>query len=212
MSNINQISFVVVDDIPIVRYGLQYFLNRQNGMLVKAEASSEEEAIYAISTSSPDIVILEKSMFSSKSITFLAGLTREYGGKLLAYTNDSNTNSARSFLDLGGKGVVFKLDPLEELARAIQSLVSGKEYLSLTYRRPNSLRSSGISPQAGILSQREMEIAELVAEGYTSPEIANVLCISQRTVETHRYKLMKKLCISSRSELVALMKSNQSLQ
>lgn len=206
--DINQVSIVIVDNIPIVRYGLRDLLEKQSGMKVQAEACTADEAVGLIRSIRPDIIILEKSIFCGDSIATLERMVREYGGKLLAYTNDISCGSVQSFLDQGGKGFVLKADPLVELTNAIEALISGKTYISSRLRRSKSSIACAHPQQVELLSRREVEIAELVAQGYTSAEIADCLCISRRTVETHRHKIMKKLSISSRAELVALMKSN----
>jgi len=199
---IDTVRIMIVDAVPIVRYGLRSYLEGVDGVAVKAEAGSAAEALDLIKIQKPDIVLADPSFLSKQSITDIRQLIHGFGGKLLAYSSSRDVEHARLFLEMGGDGFASKQASLDELQEAIRAVAKGILYLSPSLVKDISDEQKISLSALHILSDREIEVVKLVVEGYTSAQIADRLCISRRTVETHRRNVMKKLCIQSRAELV----------
>ncbi len=214
------IRLMLVDDHDIVRTGLRTFLETQEGLQVVAEARSGEEAIQRAVEAQPDIVIMDITM------PHMDGLeaTRLLKGNLpachvLALTVHEDKQYLFEMLKSGASGYITKQSAAEELVAAIHTIASGNVYLQPAlarwlledYRRllaqmPAAATPTGEERIPGkgleVLSERELQVLELLAQGLTNPQIGTRLGISHKTVARHRERIMSKLNLHSSTELV----------
>jgi DNA-binding NarL/FixJ family response regulator len=202
------ISLLITDDHHMVRQGVRALLESQPGFEVVGEASTGREAVDLARLMQPNVLVLDWMMpgLNGMEVTRLVGEASPKTRVLILsmYSNEAYVSEA---LRAGALGYVLKGSPINELVKAIQTIMKGRRYLS----PPLSERSIEAYLQKSkdtsldtyeILTTREREILQMVAEGYTNVEIADELKISPRTVETHRANLMRKLNIRSQAELV----------
>lgn len=205
------IKLLLCDDHAIVRMGLKTLLNNHPKLTVVGEASEGNEGIEQAVNLKPDVVIMDLSMPYGKD-----GLsaTEEIHNQLpdtaiLILTMHEDEAYLYRAIQAGASGIVLKSAPHEELISAIISVYEGDTYLypSALKRLTTEFLASvdeGNTDLFHSLSDREKEVLTLIASGFSNKEIAEKLCISVKTVETHRGNLMSKLKMRTRSELVTL--------
>jgi DNA-binding NarL/FixJ family response regulator len=214
------IRLMLVDDHDIVRTGLKSFLETQEGIQVVAEASSGEQAIQKAQEMEPDVIVMDITMPEMDGLEAtrrLKELDPEYN--ILALTVHEDKQYLFEMLSAGASGYITKQVAAEELVTAIRCVALGNVYLQPAlaswllddYRRlltqaPPQARSfeTGEESEKGldVLSQRELEVLEAVAEGNTNNQIGELLGISPKTVARHRERIMHKLNLHSSTELV----------
>lgn len=216
----NKIRLMLVDDHDIVRTGLKSFLDTQEGIQVVAEASSGREALERAQKYSPDVVVMDITMPEMDGLEATRRL-KEIDPQcfVLALTVHEDKQYLFEMLSAGASGYVTKQVAAEELVTAIRCVALGNVYLQPAlarwllddYRRlltqaPPEVRQVGDTQDKGrgldVLSQRELQVLEAVAEGHTNAEIGEQLGISPKTVARHRERIMHKLNLHSSTELV----------
>ena len=202
----DKISILLVDDHHIVRQGIKLLIEKDRGILVVGEADDGQSAIDLVSQLVPDIVIMDITMPGMGGIE----ATKEIKKKLpktnvLALTMHDEEQYLIRFLQAGGSGYVRKSVADRELLVAIHAVHQGHKYLQpgaidllVQVRFPTNQMS--IAPD--VLSERERDVLISTVRGFTSREIGQQLNISHRTVETYRKRIMVKLNLKHRSELV----------
>ena len=214
------IRLMLVDDHDIVRTGLKSFLETQEGLLVVAEASSGQEAIDKAKETQPDVIVMDITMPEMDGLEATRRL-KELDENLfvLALTVHEDKQYLFEMLSAGASGYITKQVAAEELVTAIRCVALGNVYLQPAlaswllddYRRllsqtPPNERRFGNQDEAerglDVLSKRELEVLEAVAEGYTNNQIGEQLGISPKTVARHRERIMHKLNLHSSTELV----------
>ncbi len=205
------VTVLIVDDHDILRAGLRALLEQQ-GVEVVGEAGDGRVAVQMARQLAPSVVIMDISMPDMNGIDatsrILASLPET---RILALSMHNDRRFVAQMLDAGAAGYLLKDCALEELAFAVRTVSEGRIYLSPgiagvvleTYvRRPSG--AAGAGPAAGaaaVLSSREREVLQLIAEGRSTAQIAAVLHLSVKTVESHRKKIMDKLELRSVAEL-----------
>lgn len=203
------IRVLVVDDHALFRRGVRAFLEGEDDLAVVGEAASGEEAVEAVAEAEPDVVLMDISMpgmgglEATRRIAALEGDT-----KILGLTMHAEEEYLLPLLEAGGSGYVTKTRAEADLAEAIRTVARGEaflypgatELLLRRYRREEAAGAGG--PSHRELSEREREVLAFTAEGYTSREIGERLFISPKTVDTYRARIMRKLGLTHRSELV----------
>jgi DNA-binding NarL/FixJ family response regulator len=196
---------LVADDHPVVRRGVKALLESREGWEVCGEASTGREAVEEVKRLDPDIVVLDLSMPELNGLDATRRIRRDSPRtQVLVLTMHHSEELAQQVLEAGARGYVLKSDADRDLLTAVESLQQRR-----TFQTP-SLASA---PTAGTemapapaewkdLTPREREIVQLVAEGRSSKEVAALLGISIKTVESHRTNVMRKLRIKSVSQLV----------
>ncbi|MEW5869784.1 MAG: response regulator transcription factor [Chloroflexota bacterium] len=213
------IRLMLVDDHEVVRTGLRSFLTGQPGLEVVAEAGSGEEALQIAREQQPDVILMDISMEKMDGLE----ATRRLGvicpqSKVLALTVHTDKQYFFEMLSAGAAGYVTKQAAADDLLEAIRTVAEGNVYLQPAlaswlledYRRllsqsPISAQRQGEAiPGKGldVLSDRELQVLELVAEGLSNADIGGMLNISPKTVARHRERIMSKLDIHSCTELV----------
>ena len=201
------ITIVLADDHNVVRHGLRLTL-QELGFEVIGEASDGLEAIQLVEELKPDILLCDLMMGSMNGLEVARRVSNRHpkvGIVILSMYSDESyvVESLRA----GAKGYVLKDCSGEELQQAITQVSKGKHYLG-SYLSERAIEAyvrkanSGIQDPFDTLSSREREILQLVAQGMTSKDIAERLIVSPRTVDAHRSKLMHKLSLHSRSDVI----------
>jgi two-component system, NarL family, response regulator NreC len=204
-----RIEIVLVDDHEIFREGVRTLLNQQDEMVVVGEAEDGRAGISLVRELSPQVVILDVGMRSMNGIEACRWMIREQPSlKVIALSMHDSPRVVREMLNAGASGYLLKDCAFAELARAIRVACERNQiYLSpavsravvdgfLDQNRPTE------GPGLRELTPREREVVQLIAEGSTSGQIAQVLGVSVKTVEKHRQNITRKLGTSSVAELV----------
>jgi DNA-binding NarL/FixJ family response regulator len=215
----NPLRIVVVDDHAVVRRGVRALLESQSGWEVASEASTGREAVDVAKRLQPDVVVMDLSLPDLNGLD----ATREILKKsprteVLVLTMHHSEELVRDVLHAGARGYVLKSDADANLIAAVDSLRQHKPFLTSTvtaFVLDDYLRQpQGLDPDAPrtIVTPREREIIQLLAEGKSNKEAASVLGISVKTIESHRANLMRKLRLQSLSDLVRYAIRNKIVQ
>jgi len=202
------IRILIADDHGIVRTGLKLLLDRISGMGVVGEAADGREAVRLAAELQPDIVIMDIAMPLLNGLQ-AAQMIRENARTgvifLSMHTDESYIVKA---LDAGARGYLLKDNADEDIERAIRSVAVGKPYFSPAIARAlladdvRLMRKRGVQDSYDLLTEREREILQLLAEGNSNKEAAAILNLSPYTVETHRTNMMQKLGLHNTAEIV----------
>ena len=199
---------ILVEDHPVTREGLAQLLNQQSDLEVCGQAGSAAEASRAVAALAPDLVIVDISLGSTSGIELIKDLsTRHLGLRILVLSTHDESLYAERSLRAGAKGYVMKHEPTHHVMSAIRLVLSGGIYLS-ERMQGRVLHKVADGPAAGPasdveqLSDRELEIFQLIGRGRTTAQIAAGLHVSVSTVETHRAHIKEKLKLANATELV----------
>jgi DNA-binding NarL/FixJ family response regulator len=194
------ISVVIADDHKMVRQGLRAFLTTTTDIEVVGEASDGPAALLAVSRYAPEIALIDVSMPGMSGVEVTQAITINHPDTaVLVLSMHDDTTVVAEALQAGARGYVLKESDGEDLLRAIRCIAAGG----------NRVFGPGIPDPATIASDedpepltlREREVVALVASGMTSKEIAQILGIGIRTIETHRANIMRKLHLRTVAEL-----------
>lgn len=201
------INILLVDDHKIVRDGLRSLLEKEPGIKVVGEASSGREAVRFVNELTPDVVILDIGMPDLNGIDATRQMKAKIPAmKILALSMHSDKRFVARMFAAGASGYLLKDCAFEELARAIRTVAQDQTYLSPSIASQvikDYVRRLAESDSAGppLVTPREREVIQLLAEGKSTKHIAAALNISVKTVETHRSQIMEKLNIDSIANL-----------
>lgn len=214
----SEIRLILVDDHDVVRTGLKAYFSAQPGFLVVADVPNGAQAIEQIELTRPDLVVMDISMPDMDGLEATRLLKARYPQvQVLALTVHDDKQHLFEMLAAGASGYLTKQAAAEELVTAVRVVASGQVYLQPAlarwllddYRRllsdaPESRipDKKGIGKDLDILSKRERQVLEQVAEGMTNPQIGNQLGISPKTVARHRERIMSKLDLHTAADLV----------
>jgi RNA polymerase sigma factor (sigma-70 family) len=208
MGNLKNIRVLLVDDHTILREGLRTILNTQPHIKVIAEAEDGRSAVELACGLEPDIVLMDISLPLLNGLEATRQIKKYHPEiQVIILTMHENEEFIRNALSLGAMGYILKDADSNEIINAIQDVKNGEPVLSPAVTRlvaADYLRWGDIRKEESMdgLSPREREVLQLIAEGYTNKEIAEILCISIKTVQAHRYNLMGKLDLHDRGELI----------
>jgi len=198
------IRILLVDDHTVVRKGIRMILSAQPDMEVVAEAKNGLEAVVEAEKTQPDVVIMDVNM---EGLNGIEG-TRRIGGisprsRILALSMHRDAVYVREMLRAGAKGYLVKDADDDALLDAVRAVARGEAYLSPSVADAvlTDYRKHVTNP-LDLLTAREREVLQLIAEGKTNKDIANQLKLSVYTVEAHRSRLMEKLNLHSTGDLV----------
>jgi DNA-binding NarL/FixJ family response regulator len=203
------IRVLIADDHVLVRSGLKALLDRTPDIQTVAEASDGHEALALITTHRPYVVLMDLTMAGLNGLEATLRTVREHSGvRVIVLSMHKQEEYIVQALQAGASGYLVKDAAASELLTAIRTVVSGATYLSPTaaqrvaeyQERFGALSARDVPPQR--LTQREREVLQLIVEGRTMQEIAGLLGISPKTVETHRYRVMDRLNIHHITGLV----------
>jgi len=206
MNPAKRIRILLADDHAVLRAGLRALLAAQGDLEVVGEASDGGEAIRLTQALRPDVVVMDIGMPGVGGIDATARIKRELpGAKVLILSMHDDRGYLRQVLRAGASGYVLKKAVDTELLAAIRAAARGDVFLDPALAK--ALVDEVMEPQAAggeapTLSDREREVLKLIAHGHTNRQVADRLCISVKSVETYKARLMEKLCLKGRAELV----------
>lgn len=201
------ISVLVADDHGVLRKGLRSVLDAEHDIEVCAEASDGVEALEAIESRHPDVVILDITMPNLDGLETLDQIRKRHPEvKTILFSIHQQPAIIRDAVTRGADGYLLKSAATREIVDAIHAVLAGDNYFSPPVARElaaavRDASASGLVPY-GSLSRREREVLNLVAEGLSTREVGAKLGISGKTVEAHRTSLMRKLGVKKATELV----------
>ena len=199
---------LIADDHTLFREGVRKLLEDQPDIEVVGEASDGREAVRKVSTLRPDVVLMDIAMPSLNGLEATRQIKRDHPEvSVLVLTMYDHEEYFRQVLEAGASGYIIKRAATSDLVAAIFAVYNGEAVLSPSitrllledYFRRESNKSE---TDPDLLSPREREILQLIAEGKTSREIAEILHLSIKTVQSHRTSLMQKLDLHDRGDLI----------
>jgi len=201
------ISVLIVDDHALFRAGLRCRLELEQDITPVGEAATAEEAVGKARSLQPDLVLLDLLLPGTSGHEAIPELAKvSPGSRVLVVSSQAAPSSVRQALSAGAAGYVPKRASDQELVAAIRQVAAGEGYVDpdLGAKLVVPDRSAALEP----LSERERDILQLLALGYTNQEIGRKRYISVRTVDTHRAHIMRKLGLETRAELVLFALAN----
>ena len=202
-----KLRILLADDHAIVREGLKALISRQPDMEVVGEAVNGLEAVALAHACAPDVVVIDVSMPILSGGEATARIRRELPAiRVLALSVHDEVGYVRQLLEAGASGYILKRLAADALIAAIRSVAAGGVYLDplvagLVVAEAVGRASSG-SEDRPALSERENDVLRMIAQGYSNKEIAAVLSLSVKTVETYKARAMEKLALDSRVAIV----------
>jgi DNA-binding NarL/FixJ family response regulator len=196
------ITLLIVDDHPVVRDGLSGMFAADPNFEVLGQAADGAEAVRLAQSLKPDVILMDLRMPGMDGLAAIQELARlRVPAKVLVLTTFDTDNYVLPAIEAGATGYLLKDAPRAELLRAVQAAAAGQSVLSpaVATRLVTRVRT----PEEDPLSQRELEVLELVAAGTTNRESAAKLFISEATVKTHLLNIYNKLGVSDRAAAVA---------
>jgi two-component system response regulator NreC len=201
------IKVLIADDHQIMREGLRSMLEKEPGITVVGEAEEGRTTLRLARELTPDIIIMDVAMPDLNGIEATRQIVAEFPTiKVIALSMHDDRRFVLSMIKAGAKGYLLKDSAFKDLAKAIRVVVANKTYLSseiadIVVKDYLATSTSEESTAFHLLSPREREVLQLIAEGKTTHQIAEHLHISIKTVETHRAQLMAKLKVKGVAEL-----------
>ncbi len=200
----DKINILLVEDQVLTRMGMTMALNRNSECLIVAEASSVHEAKQQLKQNQDlDLVLLDLMLPDGNGIEVVRFLKQRGSDiKVLVISADNNQETILQLVELGIDGFISKYADIPTLATAIHSVYNGIEYFGKDIAEIIQAVSTAKGPSEEVFTGRELDIVRLCAKGLSVKQIAEDLCISTRTVETHKNNIFKKLGFNSTSELI----------
>ena len=202
------IRVLIADDHKIMLAGLRSLLEKQNDIEVVGEAENGRKAVQMAQEKKPDVVVMDVSMPDLNGIEATTQIRESLPEtRVIALSMHSDKRFVVGMLRAGAAGYLLKDCASQELANAIAQVAGGKKYLSpeITGVVIDDFLQGGTSEEeetmASVLSAREREVLQLIAEGWSTKQIASHLYVSIKTIETHRRQIMKKLDLHSIADL-----------
>lgn len=212
---------LLVEDHIVVRQGIRALFSDEPDLEIVGEADDGRAALQSVSELEPDVVLMDISMPGLNGIEATRQIRQDYPEvKVVVLSMHSNEEYVFQVLRAGASGYVLKQSDSSEVLTAIRAALAGGSFLSPPISRTviddyvRRAEARGGDDDLELLTSREREVLQLLAEGLSNREIAEQLNISIKTVETHRSNMMGKLGVSSKTELVkyALRKGWASLE
>jgi DNA-binding NarL/FixJ family response regulator len=198
------IRLLIADDHPVVRDGLSGMFSAEPGIEVVGEAGDGTEAVRLAGLLEPDVILMDLRMPGMDGASAIGELARRGNrARVLVLTTYDTDDHVQSAIEAGATGYLLKDAPRADLLRAVQAAARGEAVLAPAVASRLMGRVRAPWPEQGPLSQRELEVLGLVANGTTNKEAAARLFISEATVKTHLLHIYAKLGVSDRAAAVA---------
>jgi DNA-binding NarL/FixJ family response regulator len=205
---VKQIRVLIADSYALVRSGIRAFLTNIPGVQFVMEASDGYETLRLLEKQQPDLVLLDPTMLEPNGLEAIARIRREFPTtRMIILAWDGKY--ARRALSCGAAGFLLKSTTRAEFEKAVSSVAKGKTHITPAVKEGRPDRRKKLLP---MLTSRQREILQLIAEGQSTKQIALTLNISVKTVETHRTQLMDRLDIHSIVGLVRYAINNGLIQ
>jgi two-component system response regulator NreC len=203
------IRIILADDHAVMRRGLRLVLEAQKDFEVVGEASDGREAVTLVETLKPDVAVLDITMPNMNGIEAARQISaKQPGVAIVVLSMHSDEGYVLRALKAGARGYLLKESPEADFIQAIRAVSQGKAFFSPAVSRMlvedyvRQLQDKDIEDSYELLTQRERELLQLIAEGKSNKDVANMLNLSLYTVETHRGNIMEKLNLHSVPELI----------
>jgi two-component system response regulator NreC len=203
------IRIILAEDHAVMRRGLRLVLEGQKDFQVVGEASDGREAITLAEFLKPNVAVLDITMPNMNGIEAASQMsTKQPGVSIVVLSMHSDEGYVLRALKAGARGYLLKESPEADLIQAIRSVIQGKAFFSPAVSRllvedyVRQLQDKDIEDSYDLLTARERELLQLIAEGKSNKDVANMLNLSLYTVETHRGNIMEKLNLHSVPELI----------
>jgi len=199
---------LIVDDHPIVRLGLKQMITHVPGLSVSCEAATSDEAIRLARSSPIDLAIVDLSLKDAHGLDLIRQLHQVVPGlPVLALSIHDEALFAERALRAGARGYIMKHEAVNNLVAAIRQVLTGRIYVSdraAQYLLESIGRQGAMLPRErlGSLTDRELEVFELIGRGLATADIASRLRVSVKTIETHRANIKSKLNLKDANDLV----------
>ncbi|MBO9563159.1 MAG: response regulator transcription factor [Niastella sp.] len=202
----SRITIMIVDDHTLIRETWSFLLGRNEGFEVIAEVGDGQQAIEIARDKRPNIVLLDINMSPLNGFDILKMIRKlSPGSKVIAVSMHSQPSYAKKMLRLGARGYITKNSPRQEMLDAIKEVYDGQIYICQEVKNIISVQMLGedeATPGLNQLSEREIEVINLIRDGLSSKEIATRLNIAIKTVEVHRHNILKKLKVKNTASLI----------
>ena len=196
MSKINEISILVVDDHPVVRYGMTAFLNAQRNMKVIGEAATGEVAVKLFRKYQPDVVLMDLRLPGMSGVDAIRAIRSEYPqSRFVVMTTYEGEEDIFQALEAGAQAYLIKCMPSETLVDAIIKVNSGLRVIPPAVARSLASRTPNFS-----LTDRERDVLVLIVKGNSNKEIASKLGITEGTVKCHVNVILSRMGVSDRTQ------------
>lgn len=209
-----RVGVLIVDDHPLVRQGLSSLIRQTTDLFICAQAGDAASALSALENARPDVAVVDLSLRGSNGIDLIKEIRRRAPQiDVLVLTMHDEAFYAERSLRAGARGYVMKGEEPDEVLDAIRRVRRGEVYVSprlhsdMLRRAAQAQDGSGQSKASDptaveALSDRELEVFDLVGRGFRTSEIAERLCVSVKTVETHRHRIKEKLGLRTGQQMV----------
>lgn len=197
MSKSNFIRIIVADDHPVVRQGLATIIERELDMAVVGQASNGWEAKELFCKKRPDVVLMDLRMPKLSGVAAIQNICTDDSANIIILTTYDGDEDIYNGIKAGAKGYLLKDTEPEEILCAIRAVASGKKYISSVVA--TKLKERMKKPE---LSQRELEVLQLITNGNSNQEIATALFITEGTVKYHVNNILGKLGVHDRTQAV----------
>src|ERR1051325_6768152 len=204
----NPIRIFLVDDHAVLRQAVSVMLGAERDMTVVGQAGNGREALAAVKSARPDVVMLDIKMPEAGGLEGLQDIPRTCPkARVIVFTMYENPAYVNAAIRTGASGYVLKSVGREDLLEAIRAVHSGRRFLHAEVTRPllrQAALEAKLRPGVGGLTVRDIQVLELLADGKSNKEVAQALGISDETVKSHLKRLFEKLGVTDRTEAVAL--------
>jgi len=204
-----KIRILLADDHKLMRSGLRVLLEQQADLTVVGEASDGREAVALATTLKPDVLVMDIGMANLNGIEAASQISKSHAGiSIVMLSMHSDESYVLRALKAGAKGYLLKDSAESDLSRAVHAVADGKSFFSPAVSKVllddyvRKLKRSGTEDPYDLLTPREREVLQLVAEGKSNKDVAQLLNLSVYTVETHRANIMEKLNLHGVPELI----------
>jgi two-component system invasion response regulator UvrY len=199
------IKVLITDDHPVVRRGIRQILEDEDRICLIQEAGSGKELFEKLNEQEFDVILLDISLPGRSGLDLIIQIKKiQQSAAILMLSIHSEEMYAIQALKFGASGYLTKSSAPEELLTAVYKASRGEKYISasLAERMADNLFSDADKPPHLLLSSREMEVLQLLAEGKTVSQIGDDLFLSPKTISTYRERLLTKLCLKNTADLI----------
>jgi DNA-binding NarL/FixJ family response regulator len=198
----------IVDDHPIVRKGLGQLINQEEDLVVCGEADNAETALELLKKVQPDLAIVDISLRGIDGIELTKLIKARFDSiPVLVVSMHDESLFAERALRVGARGYIMKQEAIDKMMEAIRKVLRGELYVSERVsanivKRFVDGKADGVSSPEELLSDRELEVFQLIGQGFATRQVADQLHVSVKTVETYRANIKEKLNLKNATELM----------